>query len=70
VFDCGESYSNLGTQAAIVTPTDFRFYVSDVALIDAMVKALIRPTISAFTKLLINHLIWGNSKHLLCEILL
>jgi len=33
-FSCGESYS-LGTPASLVTPTDFRFYISDVALIDA-----------------------------------
>jgi uncharacterized repeat protein (TIGR04052 family) len=39
-FKCGESYSNLGTSAATVTPTDFRFYVSDVALIDASGKAV------------------------------
>lgn len=39
-FNCGESYSNLGTPAATVTPTDFRFYVSDVALIDASGKAV------------------------------
>lgn len=32
-FNCGESYA-LGTSATSVTPTDFRFYVSDVALID------------------------------------
>ena len=34
-FSCGESYSGLGSSQATVTPTDFRFYVSDVALIDA-----------------------------------
>ncbi|MEG5136935.1 MULTISPECIES: MbnP family copper-binding protein [unclassified Microcoleus] len=39
-FNCGESYSNLGTSAATVTPTDFRFYVSDAALIDASGKAV------------------------------
>ncbi|MEG4322626.1 MULTISPECIES: MbnP family copper-binding protein [unclassified Microcoleus] len=39
-FNCGESYSNLGTPAATVTVTDFRFYVSDVALIDASGKAV------------------------------
>ncbi|MCU0568416.1 MAG: metallo-mystery pair system four-Cys motif protein [Oculatellaceae cyanobacterium Prado106] len=33
-FRCGMSYS-LGTPATPVTPTDFRFYVSEVALIDA-----------------------------------
>jgi len=39
-FKCGESYSNLGTSAATVTPADFRFYVSDAALIDASGKAV------------------------------
>ncbi|MEG4119797.1 metallo-mystery pair system four-Cys motif protein [Microcoleus sp. N9_B4] len=39
-FNCGESYSNLGTPAATVTPTDFRFYISDVALIDNSGKAV------------------------------
>lgn len=39
-FNCGESYSNLGTPAATVTATDFRFYVSDIALIDASGKAV------------------------------
>jgi uncharacterized repeat protein (TIGR04052 family) len=39
-FNCGESYSNLGKPPATITPTDFRFYVSDVALIDASGKAV------------------------------
>lgn len=39
-FKCGESYSNLGTPAATVTPTDFRFYISDVSLIDASRKVV------------------------------
>ncbi|MGF1499495.1 MAG: MbnP family copper-binding protein [Elainellaceae cyanobacterium] len=34
-FSCGSSYSGLGTANSTVTPTDFRFYVSDVALIEA-----------------------------------
>lgn len=34
-FSCSESYSELGTTETIVQPTDFRFYVSDVTLIDA-----------------------------------
>lgn len=34
MFTCGSSYSGLGTSSATVTPTDFRFYISDVALID------------------------------------
>ncbi|MEM8807167.1 MAG: MbnP family copper-binding protein [Cyanobacteria bacterium P01_G01_bin.38] len=33
-FACGETYS-LGTPASPMTPLDFRFYVSEVALIDA-----------------------------------
>jgi uncharacterized repeat protein (TIGR04052 family) len=33
-FACGESYENVGTSESTITPTDFRFYVSDVALID------------------------------------
>lgn len=39
-FNCGESYSNLGAQTGSFTATDFRFYVSDVALIDASGKAV------------------------------
>ncbi|HBK95818.1 MAG TPA: metallo-mystery pair system four-Cys motif protein [Microcoleaceae bacterium UBA10368] len=39
-FNCGESYSNLGMVATTVTPTDFRFYVSEIALIDANGKAV------------------------------
>ncbi|MEM9164527.1 MAG: MbnP family copper-binding protein [Cyanobacteria bacterium P01_F01_bin.4] len=34
VFACGETY-NLGTPASPMTPLDFRFYVSEVALLDA-----------------------------------
>ena len=33
-FTCGESYDQVGTSESTVTPTDFRFYVSDVALVD------------------------------------
>ena len=33
-FVCGESYENVGTAESTITPTDFRFYVSEVALID------------------------------------
>lgn len=33
-FACGESYEEVGTSNSTITPTDFRFYVSDVALID------------------------------------
>lgn len=38
-FQCGESYA-LGTTATPVKPTDFRFYVSDVALIDSSGNAV------------------------------
>lgn len=38
-FTCGQRY-NLGQPATSVTPTDFRFYVSDVALIDTSGKAI------------------------------
>jgi uncharacterized repeat protein (TIGR04052 family) len=34
-FRCGESYSGIGTPAATIRPSDFRFYVHDLALIDA-----------------------------------
>jgi len=34
-FKCGTSYPGVGTSAATVTPTDLRFYVSAVSLIDA-----------------------------------
>ena len=33
-FVCGESYEGVGVSESTITPTDFRFYVSDVALID------------------------------------
>ena len=33
-FACGESYEGVGIEESTITPTDFRFYVSDVALID------------------------------------
>ncbi|MGF1588072.1 MAG: MbnP family copper-binding protein [Pleurocapsa sp.] len=33
-FSCGESYEGVGVNESTITPTDFRFYVSDVALID------------------------------------
>jgi len=38
-FQCNSTYS-LGTPATSVAPADFRFYVSDVALIDAQGKAV------------------------------
>lgn len=33
-FVCGKSYPGVGTEESTITPTDFRFYVSNVALID------------------------------------
>ena len=33
-FVCGESYEKIGTAESTVTPTDFRFYVSNLAMID------------------------------------
>ncbi|MEL6579530.1 MAG: MbnP family copper-binding protein [Cyanobacteria bacterium J06621_12] len=33
-FACGESYGGVGTEQSTITPKDFRFYVSDLALID------------------------------------
>jgi uncharacterized repeat protein (TIGR04052 family) len=33
-FVCGESYEGVGTEESTITPTDFRFYVSNVSLID------------------------------------
>jgi uncharacterized repeat protein (TIGR04052 family) len=35
VFTCGESYTGIGTMSSTVTPSDFRFYVSEVLLIGA-----------------------------------
>ena len=34
-FVCGQSYTGVGTGQTTITPTDFRFYVSDVRLISA-----------------------------------
>jgi uncharacterized repeat protein (TIGR04052 family) len=34
-FECGKSYSNIGTTKSTITPSDFRFYVSSVSLINA-----------------------------------
>jgi len=34
-FRCGESYDGIGATKTRITPTDFRFYVHDVRLIDA-----------------------------------
>ena len=37
-FACGQSYENIGTTNSKITPTDFRFYVHNVRLIDASGK--------------------------------
>ncbi|MFN8632968.1 MAG: metallo-mystery pair system four-Cys motif protein [Chloroflexota bacterium] len=34
-FACGQRYGGIGTTGATVLPSDFRFYVSDVSLLDA-----------------------------------
>jgi uncharacterized repeat protein (TIGR04052 family) len=39
-FACGKSYDGIGTTRSHITPTDLRFYVSDVALIDASGQAV------------------------------
>lgn len=33
-FHCGESYDGVGSPAATIRPTDFRFYLQDVALVE------------------------------------
>jgi uncharacterized repeat protein (TIGR04052 family) len=33
-FACGQSYEQVGTSESTLTPADFRFYVSDLALVD------------------------------------
>ena len=33
-FACGESYNQVGVAETTITPTDFRLYVSDIALVD------------------------------------
>ena len=39
-FTCGQSYDGIGATGSRVTPSDFRFYVSDVQLIDSNGKAI------------------------------
>ncbi|MCA0302784.1 MAG: metallo-mystery pair system four-Cys motif protein [Proteobacteria bacterium] len=39
-FACGRSFDGVGATRSRVTPSDFRFYVSDVALVDATGKAV------------------------------
>jgi uncharacterized repeat protein (TIGR04052 family) len=39
-FACGQAYDGIGTTGSRITPSDFRFYVSDVQLIDSTGKAV------------------------------
>jgi uncharacterized repeat protein (TIGR04052 family) len=39
LFSCGENYKELGRSKNVLTLSDFRFYVSDVALLDRSGKA-------------------------------
>jgi uncharacterized repeat protein (TIGR04052 family) len=39
-FACGQSYQGVGARNSRITPSDFRFYVSEVALIDAQGRAV------------------------------
>ncbi|MDF3832684.1 metallo-mystery pair system four-Cys motif protein [Cupriavidus basilensis] len=39
-FECGRSYDGIGTTASRITPSDFRLYISEVALIDAAGQAV------------------------------
>jgi uncharacterized repeat protein (TIGR04052 family) len=38
-FACGQSYKDIGTTKSIITPSDFRFFVSEVELLDAQGRA-------------------------------
>lgn len=38
-FACGQSYDRIGSTQSTITPSDLRFYVSDVELLDASGKA-------------------------------
>lgn len=39
-FECGKSYSNVGSTKATVTPTDLRLYVSEIALVNSLGQAI------------------------------
>jgi uncharacterized repeat protein (TIGR04052 family) len=39
-FACGQSYAGVGTTRSTITPSDFRFYVSDLALVDEAGRAV------------------------------
>jgi len=39
-FACGQSYAGVGTTRSTITPSDFRFYISDVSLVDEAGRAV------------------------------
>jgi uncharacterized repeat protein (TIGR04052 family) len=39
-FVCGQSYAGVGTTRSTITPSDFRFYVTEVQLVDASGRAV------------------------------
>ena len=39
-FACGQSYAGVGTTRSTITPSDYRFYVSDVSLVDEAGRAV------------------------------
>lgn len=39
-FACGQSYASIGTTRSTITPSDWRFYVSEVALVDEAGRAV------------------------------
>lgn len=39
-FECGKSYANIGSTKATITPSDFRLYVSEVALLNTRNEAI------------------------------
>lgn len=39
-FACGQTYAGIGTTRSTITPSDYRFYVSEVHLIDASGRAV------------------------------
>lgn len=39
-FACGQSYAGVGTTRSTITPSDYRFYVSEVALVDDAGRAV------------------------------
>jgi hypothetical protein len=39
-FACGQRYADIGTTRSTITPGDFRFYVSEVALVDEAGRAV------------------------------